>query len=105
MDRLYALVPIANDSAAIGRLAEHAAIPLKTVIVKTEGSDYPGLARNEFFCMSVVKEADFDVPDFWLSDDGLLFVMSRFDRTPEGIALGFEDMAVLTGRQGIGTST
>ena len=39
-----------------------------------------------------------DVPDFWLSDDGLLFVMSRFDRMPDGTALGFEDMAVLTGR-------
>ena len=92
-----ALVPIANDSVA-GSLAEHAAMPLKTVIVKAEGGDYPGLARNEFFCMSVAKEADFDVPDFWLSDDGLLFVMSRFDRMPDGTALGFEDMAALTGR-------
>jgi serine/threonine-protein kinase HipA len=78
--------------------AEHAAVPLKTVIVKAEGDDYPGLACNEFFCMSVAKEAGFTVPDFWLSDDGLLFIMSRFDRKPDGTALGFEDMAVLTGR-------
>jgi len=92
-----ALVPIMNDHVA-GSLAEHTAMPLKTVIVKAEGENYPGLARNEFFCMSVAKETGLDVPQFWLSDDGLLFVMSRFDRRPDGTALGFEDMAVLTGR-------
>lgn len=92
-----ALVPIANDSN-IGGPAEHTAVPLKTLIVKAEGEDYPGLARNEYFCMSVAHEAGFNVPKFWLSDDGQLFLMSRFDRTPDGTALGFEDMAVLTGR-------
>lgn len=92
-----ALVPIVNDDSA-NTPAEHTVMPLKTVIVKAEGDDYPGLARNEFFCMSVAKEAGFDVPQFWLSDDGLLFLMSRFDRMPDGTALGFEDMAVLTGR-------
>lgn len=92
-----ALVPIVNDGSA-NTPAEHTVMPLKTVIVKAEGDDYPGLARNEFFCMSVAKEAGFDVPQFWLSDDGLLFLMSRFDRMPDGTALGFEDMAVLTGR-------
>ena len=64
-----ALVPIANESN-IGSLAEHAAVPLKTIIVKAEGADFPGLARNEFFCMSIAEEAGFDVPKFWLSDDG-----------------------------------
>ena len=77
---------------------EHTALPLPTVIVKAEGSDYPGLARNEFLCLSVAREAGLDVPDFWLSDDSLLLIVSRFDRTPDGMALGFEDMAVLTGR-------
>jgi serine/threonine-protein kinase HipA len=91
-----ALVPIAADHA--DKLLEHTAVPLKTVIVKAEGGDYPGLARNEFFCMSVAREAGFDVPQFWLSDDGLLFIMSRFDRSHDGTPLGFEDMAVLTGR-------
>jgi serine/threonine-protein kinase HipA len=75
----------------------HAALPLTTVIVKAEGDDYPGIARNEFLCMSVAREAGFEVPDFWLSNDGLLFVMARFDRAPDGTALGFEDMSVLTG--------
>jgi serine/threonine-protein kinase HipA len=92
-----ALVPIANDNNIDGP-AEHTAVPLKTIIVKAEGADYPGLARNEFFCMSVAEEAGFNVPKFWLSNDGQLFLMSRFDRLPDGTALGFEDMAVLTGR-------
>ncbi len=92
-----ALVPIANDTNSIAP-AQHASLPLKTVIVKAEGEDYPNLARNEYFCMLVAKEAGFDVPEFWLSDDGKLFLMSRFDRLPDGSALGFEDMAVLTGR-------
>ncbi|NOT15940.1 MAG: type II toxin-antitoxin system HipA family toxin [Methylotenera sp.] len=93
-----ALVPIAAENSTDSLPAEHAAVPLKTVIVKAEGDDYPSLACNEYFCMLVAKKAGLLVPDFWLSDDGLLFVMSRFDRTPEGMALGFEDMAVLTGR-------
>lgn len=92
-----ALVPIAADGT-IDQLAEHTAVPLKTVIVKAEGGDFPGLARNEYFCMSVAREAGLDVPKFWLSNDGLLFIMSRFDRLPDGTPLGFEDMAVLTGR-------
>src|SRR5260364_273808 len=91
------LVPLALRDANC-EPAEHTAMPLNTVIVKAEGLDYPGLARNEFFCLSVAKEAGFDVPDFWLSDDGRLLIMARFDRTPEGAVLGFEDMAVLTGR-------
>ncbi|KQR87290.1 hypothetical protein ASG35_24635 [Burkholderia sp. Leaf177] len=90
------LVPAEPESANID---SHATLPLKTVIVKSEGDDYPGIARNEYLCMSVAREAGFEVPDFWLSDDGLLFVMARFDRTPEGDALGFEDMSVLTGNE------
>jgi len=89
------LVPISNDYTTP---EEHTTLPLKSVIVKAEGVDYPGLARNEYFCMSVAKKTGITVPEFWLSDDGLLFIMSRFDRKPDGSALGFEDFAVLTGR-------
>ncbi|MEM5317687.1 type II toxin-antitoxin system HipA family toxin [Paraburkholderia sp. JHI869] len=91
-----AVVPLAAEAAS--RPAEHTALPLHTVIVKAEGDDFPGLARNEYFCMSVAKEAALEVPDFWLSDDGKLFVMSRFDREANGTPLGFEDMSVLTGK-------
>jgi serine/threonine-protein kinase HipA len=66
------------------------------LIVKSAGHDYPYLAQNEFLCMSAAKKAGLLVPDFWLSDDGSLFVMRRFDlRGPAQTQLGFEDMAVL----------
>jgi serine/threonine-protein kinase HipA len=92
------VVPLAPEvPAGASTLDAHATLPLTTVIVKAEGDDYAGIARNEFLCMSVAREAGFDVPDFWLSNDGLLFVMARFDRAPDGTPLGFEDMSVLTG--------
>ena len=87
------LVPL-----SAGLPASHSALPLETVIVKAEGADFSCVARNEYLCLSVAKEAGFHVPDFWLSDDGLLLILSRFDRNSDGTALGFEDMAVLTGR-------
>lgn len=66
-------------------------------IVKSGLSEFPGLAVNEFVCMQAVKRAGIPCPDFYLSDDRQLFIMRRFDRTPSGDALGFEDMAVLCG--------
>lgn len=70
-------------------------------IVKSWGSDYPQLAANEFFCMSAAKKAGLPVPEFHLAENGGLFVMKRFDLTPGGGFLGFEDMCSL---QGVGTS-
>ena len=70
-------------------------------IVKTWGSDYPQLAANEFFCMTAARTAGLVVPDFHLSENGGLFVMRRFDRTPSGDAVGFEDMCSL---QALGTA-
>jgi serine/threonine-protein kinase HipA len=93
------VVPLVPTAAEPANIDSHATLPLKTVIVKSEGDDYPGIARNEYLCMTVAREAGFEVPDFWLSDDGLLFVMARFDRTSNGDALGFEDMSVLTGNE------
>jgi serine/threonine-protein kinase HipA len=90
------VVPIAEEPRRAPD--EHTALPLNSVIVKAEGDDFPGIARNEYFCMSVAKEAQLEVPQFWLSDDGKLFVMARFDRQPDGTPLGFEDMGVLTGK-------
>lgn len=66
------------------------------LIVKAAGDDYEFLAQNEFLCMSAADRAGIRVPDFWLSDDGSLFVMRRFDlEGAEQRQLGFEDMAVL----------
>ncbi len=70
-------------------------------IVKSWGRDYPQLAANEFFCMSAAKRAGIFVPEFYLADNGGLFVMRRFDLDPGGAPIGFEDMCSL---QGMGTS-
>lgn len=67
------------------------------LIVKSGLDEFPGLAVNEFVCMDAVRRAGIPCPPFYLSDNLRLFVMRRFDRTPEGQALGFEDMAVLCG--------
>src|SRR3546814_10660379 len=50
------------------------------LIVKSGGADYPGLAVNEFVCMSIAGDAGIPVPEFHLSDNRELFVMRRFDR-------------------------
>ncbi|MGA0611906.1 type II toxin-antitoxin system HipA family toxin [Caldimonas sp. KR1-144] len=67
------------------------------LIVKSGLNIYPGLAINEYLCMSAVAAAGIPTPEFFLSDDRSLFVMRRFDRLADGTALGFEDMAALAG--------
>lgn len=75
-----------------------AALATPELIVKSGLGEFPGLAINEFFCMSVARRAGIPVPEFYLSEDGELFVMRRFDRPADGSILGFEDMLVLAGR-------
>jgi serine/threonine-protein kinase HipA len=73
-----------------------------SVIVKATPPEYPSLAKNEFVCMEVARRAGLDVPPgFWLSDDGQLFVVSRFDidqREGAAFHLGFEDFCQLMGK-------
>ena len=64
-------------------------------IVKSWGADYPCLAANEYFCMTAAKRAGLSTPDFFLSNNGGLFIMRRFDITAHGAAIGFEDMCSL----------
>jgi len=68
------------------------------LIVKSGGPEFPGLTQNEFLCMDAARRAGLEVPPFWLSDDGGLFVMARFD-LQNGQRLGFEDMTVLMNKQ------
>jgi len=70
-------------------------------IVKSWGTDYPCLAANEYFCMTAVKRAGLPTPEFFLSDNGGLFIMRRFDVATEGTPIGFEDMCCL---QALGTA-
>lgn len=67
------------------------------LIIKSGRDEFPGLAINEFLCMSVAKEAGIAVPEFYLSDNAKLFVMRRFDRDEQLNPIGFEDMAALMG--------
>jgi serine/threonine-protein kinase HipA len=72
-----------------------ATIRTEELIVKSGRAQYPGLAANEFLCMSIAKAAGLTVPEFYLSKNRELFIMKRFDRNASGQALGFEDMAAL----------
>lgn len=67
------------------------------LIIKSGRDEFPGLAINEFLCMSIAREAGIAVPEFYLSDNGKLFVMRRFDRDEQLNPIGFEDMAALMG--------
>ncbi len=89
------LVPEADSGHAVLEPMTHTH---SNLIVKASGIEYPNLTANEFLCMSAAKRAGIDVPEFELSDDGGLFVVTRFDLQPRSAPLGFEDMAVLTGR-------
>ena len=70
-------------------------------IVKLWGADYPCMAANEYFCMTAARRAGLSTPDFFLSRNGGLFIMRRFDITAQGAAIGFEDMCSL---QALGTA-
>lgn len=83
----------------IAKVKDKATLPLNEYIVKSWGEDYPNLALNEFYCMQIAKEANLDVPEFYISDDNKLFIMKRFDLAKNNKTLGFEDMCVLQAKQ------
>ena len=76
-------------------------IPIPSLIVKAASEAYPGLAANEFLCLSAAQRAGIKVPEFVLSDDGQMLLLDRFDiaLTNDGQMerLGFEDIAALAG--------
>lgn len=83
----------------LAKVRDKVTLPLQEYIVKAWGEEYPHLALNEFYCMSIVKRAGIEVPEFYLSGDNKLFIMKRFDIKEDGSYLGFEDMCVLQARQ------
>jgi len=78
--------------------SEKGAFILPSLIVKTNDEESPQLAINEYICMRLAKACQIDTPEFWLSDNHQMFVMRRFDLTPEGHCISMEDMAVLQGK-------
>jgi len=75
-----------------------ASIVRPELIVKTGGEEYPGLAFNEFVCMSAARALGLATPEFWLSDDLKLFVCRRFDYDGDQ-PLGMEDFLTLMGKR------
>lgn len=74
---------------------ERGTLTARQYIVKSWGSDFPHLAANEFFCMTAAKKAGLPVADFFLAENGGLFIMRRFDIGSEDSPLGFEDLCCL----------
>lgn len=76
-------------------------VPIPSLIVKAASAAYPGLAANEYLCLTAAKHAGIDVPTFALSDDGQMLVLDRFDLVVHADGrverLGFEDIAALAG--------
>lgn len=76
-------------------------VPIPSLIVKAASPAYPGLAANEFLCLTAASEAGIETPTFALSDDGQMLVLDRFDLVVHDNGrverLGFEDIAALAG--------
>ena len=76
-------------------------VPIPSLIVKAASAAYPGLAANEFLCLTAAQEAGIETPTFALSDDGQMLVLDRFDLVVHDNGrverLGFEDIASLAG--------
>jgi serine/threonine-protein kinase HipA len=80
---------------------DRSTVPIPSLIVKAASPAYPGLAANEFLCLTAAREAGIDTPAFALSDDGQMLVLDRFDLVAHDDGrverLGFEDIAALAG--------
>ena len=76
-------------------------VPIPSLIVKAASPAYPGLAANEYLCLTAAREAGIETPVFALSDDGQMLVLDRFDLIVHDDGrverLGFEDIAALAG--------
>jgi serine/threonine-protein kinase HipA len=71
-----------------------------THIVKLwESNEYPQLAANEYFCLTVAQRCGLEAPLYRLAEDGMALVIDRFDLRTDGTYRGFEDFCVLNARR------
>jgi len=71
-----------------------------THIVKLwEPNEFPQLAANEHFCLTVAHKCGLEVPPYRLAEDGMALVIDRFDLRSDGTYRGFEDFCVLNARR------
>jgi serine/threonine-protein kinase HipA len=75
--------------------SDKSTVNLNSYVVKAWGGEFPHLACNEYVCLMLCRNAGLNVPDFYISDNGKLFISKRFDIDANGLALGFEDFCVL----------
>lgn len=93
------LVRDEKSSAALSRERISPSYRGATHIVKFwEPNEFPQLAANEYFCLSVAKRCGLDIPPFKLAVDGTALVVDRFDLRPDGSYRGFEDFCVLNAK-------
>jgi serine/threonine-protein kinase HipA len=54
------------------------------VVKMWEANEYPQLAANEYFCLTVARKCGLDVPPCRLAEDGMALVIDRFDQRMDG---------------------
>ena len=71
-----------------------------THIVKLwDPNEFPQLAANEHFCLTVAQKCGLEIPPYRLAEDGMALVIDRFDLRSDGTYRGFEDFCVLNARR------
>jgi serine/threonine-protein kinase HipA len=84
----------AGLAAPLDRITDRGA----THIVKSfDPREFPELAANEYLSMQAARHAGLPTAEARLSANRACLVVERFDRTPDGRYLGFEDFCVLSG--------
>ena len=70
-------------------------IQQRDLIVKSFDSEFPLLTVNEFVCMEAARKCGLEPPKTYLSENLETYVVERFDKTDDGIRLGYEDFTTL----------
>ena len=67
----------------------------RDLIVKSFDSEFPLLTVNEFVCMQAARHCGLEPPKTYLSENLETYVVERFDKSSDGIKLGYEDFTTL----------
>lgn len=70
-------------------------IEQKDLIVKSFDDEFPLLTVNEFVCMEAARKCGLEPPTTYLSENLQTYIIERFDKTSDGIKLGYEDFSTL----------
>lgn len=70
-------------------------IEQKDLIVKSFDAEFPLLTVNEFVCMEAARKCGLEPPTAYLSENLQTYIVERFDKSSDGIKLGYEDFSTL----------